>query len=38
MEVEFQGIGEYHNLFDPSINPSRVELCFLGCSEEGAEG
>lgn len=38
MEMELQGIGEYHDLLHLPINPCRVELSFLGCSEEGSEG
>jgi hypothetical protein len=38
MEMELQGIGEYHDLIHLPVNPSRFELRFLGCSEERAEG
>ena len=38
MEMELQGIGEHHDLLHLFIDPNRVELRFLGCSEERAEG
>ncbi len=38
MEMKLQGIGEYHNLLHLFIDPNRIELRFLGCSEEGSEG